>query len=66
MQPPAVGDVPDLPTYLPKDPSEIAVLSDQPANQKARKVRVCCCMHTCTYMEGRSAHVVPKCRIDVD
>lgn len=38
VQPPAVSDVPDLPTYMPKDPSEMAVLSDQPANQKARKV----------------------------
>jgi len=38
VQPPAVQDVPDLPTYLPKEPSEIAVLSEQPLAQKARKV----------------------------
>jgi hypothetical protein len=31
-------DVPDLPTYLPKDPSEMAVLSEQPLAQKSRKV----------------------------
>lgn len=38
VQPPAVSDVPDLPTYLPKDVSEMAVLNDQPLNQRARKV----------------------------
>lgn len=30
--------MPDAPTYLPKNVSEIAVLSDQPEEQKARKV----------------------------
>ena len=40
VQPPAVADVPDLPTYLPKNVAEMAVLSEQPTNQRIRKVTI--------------------------
>lgn len=40
VQPHTVSDVPDLPTYLPENQEEMAVLNDQPANQRARKVTI--------------------------
>ncbi|TFJ81998.1 hypothetical protein NSK_006666 [Nannochloropsis salina CCMP1776] len=40
VQPFLVADVPDLPTYLPQKEEEMAVLNEQPANQRARKVTI--------------------------